>query len=545
MIRDLKRLGTEKFDLLVIGGGITGACVAWDASMRGLSVAMIDKGDFGAATSSATSKLIHGGLRYLKNFELGIVRESLKERRIMEFIAPHLVSPLPFVIPNYGMKDTLMLKAGMTLYDLLGYDKGRLADPDKRIPGHRGLSKAELSKMFPRVPGEGLSGGFHYYDCQMISSERLTLSFVKSAAAAGATVANWLAVESFKMSGKRIQAAVARDEIGGETIEIQADCVLNATGCWADRLLGMVSGGESKTRIARSKGIHIVIPQLHPSAAIAMITKTRRHVFLMPWRGLTIAGTTDTPFKGDPDKLTVTMKDIEDFTGEINGCMPSLNLTPDDVIMTYGGLRPLADPDGAVEDSYDASRKHEVIDHSREGLADNLLSALGGKYTTSRFLAAQVTDAVFGKLGKPAATCKTAVTRLATAPDANIADFKKDALSRRPDLPAELVSHLSTQYGAEWEKVASLIDGPGMKEKLVPGSEDVAAQLKFAAESECAAHLDDALLRRSDALLFGKRSRAELVALAKIMAPAFGWDDARCEAEASRVEDIVKAKFAE
>lgn len=542
MKRDLKRLADEKFDLLIIGGGITGAAVAWDAALRGLRVALVERRDFGGATSAATGKLIHGGLRYLKNFELGIVRESLRERRIMERIAPHQVSPMPFVIPTYGV-EALMLKAGLSLYDILGYDRRRLADPEKRIPGHRRLSKKKTLDFFPGLPGKGLTGGFQYHDCHMVSPERLTFDFIRSAARQGAAAANWVEVAGFDMSKGAIRAALLRDELAGEEVSVRADCYVNATGCWADRLMGLVSG-ETESRISRSKGIHIVFRGLHPTHSLGMITRSRRHVYLVSWKGLTLAGTTDTPFEGDPDSLSVAEAEIEDFVGELNACCPALGLAMDDVISSYGGLRPLADTGGA-KDSYKASRKHEVIDHEREGLAKNLISALGGKYTTSRGLARQIVDHVFKKTGKRAAKCRTDVTPLAAAPEGRMAAYRESARGKRADLHAAQVEHLVTHYGRDWEKVVGLIHGDtSLGAPFRDSAGDMPAQVAYAAENECAVHLEDAVFRRTDLCNLGHPGRDALVKCADIMGDILDWSSEMRREEIGRVEEIFKRRRA-
>lgn len=541
MKRNLKRLADERFDLLVIGGGITGAAVAWDAALRGLSVALVERRDFGGATSAATGKLIHGGLRYLKNFELSIVRESLRERRIMEFIAPHQVSPMPFVIPTYG-KEALLLKAGLSLYDMLGYDRGRLADPEKRISGHKRLSKKQVLDFYPGLPEKGLTGGFQYYDCHMVAPERLTFDFIRSAADKGAVAANWAGVIGFRVEKATIKAALLRDEPTGEELEVAADCFVNATGCWADRLLGLVSG-ESESRISRSKGIHIVFRGLHPTHSLGMITRSRRHVYLVSWKGLTLAGTTDTSFTDAPDNLSVTEKEIEDFVGELNACYPALELTMDDVISSYGGLRPLADTDGA-KDSYDASRKHEVIDHESEGLAKNLISALGGKYTTSRGLAQQIVDHVFKKMGKRPAKCRTASTPLAGAPEGRMAAFREDARAG-VDMEAELVDHLIAHYGTDWEKVAEFAwKDPELKGRFRDSAWEIAAQIAYAAANECAVHLEDAVFRRTDLCNLGHPGRDALMKCAGIMGNMLGWPADRRNEEIVRVEEIFKKRRA-
>lgn len=540
MKRDTRKLESGAFDLLVIGGGITGAAAAWDAAQRGLRVALVERRDFGGATSAATGKLIHGGLRYLKNFELGIVRESLRERRIMEIIAPHQVAPMPFVVPTYG-GEAALLKVGLSLYDALGFDKGLLRDPEKRIPGHRWLSKSNTMSLFPGLPREGLSGGFLYYDCGTVSPERLTFDFIRSAETAGATVANWTEVTGFDVRDGKIRVAKAHDALSGEEITVEAAVFLNASGCWADKLLGMLSGGE-KPRVVRSKGIHALFAGIHPTHALAMITKRKRHVYLLPWRGLTLAGTTDTPYEGDPDDFTVTRAEIIEFIGELNDTLPSLGLTIDKVLASYGGIRPLADTDGA-KDSYSASRRHEVVDHAKEGQAANLLSALGGKYTTSRALAAQVTDMVFAKLGKQAPRCRTAVTPLAAATVEPAAAFIKRVVAENPSLDAALARHLAAHYGKFWKAPVELSrQKPELAERVWADADETGAQILHAARDEMAVRLEDALFRRTGLCNVGRPPAAALRKCADIMAAELGWNDERISEELKRVDDVFAAR---
>jgi len=545
MNRDLQRLAGEEFDLLVIGGGISGVTIAWDAVLRGLTVALVDKEDFGGATSSATGKLIHGGLRYLKNFELGVVRESLRERRLMEFIAPHMVNPLEFVIPNYSWMDTLMLKAGMTLYDMLGFDKKKLDDPDKRIPGHRLISRSGVLDLFPSLPQEDLKNGYVYYDCQMVSPERLTLSFADCANRRGVCIANYVRVTGFNMDGEHIRATKVRDELTGDDFEIRAKVVLNATGCWGDKLLELLTRGESKTKLGRSKGIHIVIPSINDRAALGIITKTKRHIYLLPWRGLTLCGTTDTPYRDDPDDLNIKKEEILDFIDEINGCYPALNVQFSDVLSSYSGLRPLADPDGLIEDSYDASRKHELIDHKEEGLADNLLSALGGKYTTSRFMAMQSVDAVMGKLGRKEFS-RTDKVRLDIAPEIAMSRYRADAKGKVDGIDDALTDHLITMYGQDWRKIAEMASAdPALKEPVWDRSQEIAAQIVYAAEHEDAVHLEDAVYRRTDLCTIKVPGRDILEKCARLMAGTLGWNEEQIASEIERTEKKLSRKCAD
>jgi glycerol-3-phosphate dehydrogenase len=278
MKRNPARMKPSRYDVLFIGGGITGAAAAYDAAQRGLRTALVEMRDFGWATSAATSKLVHGGLRYLKNFEFGLVRESLRERRVLTAIAPHLVAPLPFLVPTYrGTSNNLpMIGAGMVLYELLSFDKAWLEDHARQAPSFRMMSAKRVLEMEPGVDPRGLTGGAIYYDCQMHSPDRLTLEFVLGAAGLGADVANYLKAEALATDGRRICGATVRDQLTGETLDIGASVVVNVAGPWADFVSEMALGG-SKKGLIRSQGIHLVFRSVVRDHAVVLRTKGGRH----------------------------------------------------------------------------------------------------------------------------------------------------------------------------------------------------------------------------------------------------------------------------
>ncbi|HWA90752.1 MAG TPA: glycerol-3-phosphate dehydrogenase/oxidase [Rhizomicrobium sp.] len=413
MRRATDRFPNESFDLLVIGGGITGACVARDAARRGLKVALIERRDFAGATSAHNSKLIHGGLRYLRNFELSLVRESLRERRIWQRIAPGFVHPLPFMVPVYDSKSRATLAAGLTLYDLLSFDRG------KTMPGHSWLSADEAREREP-VLGDA-KGAFVYYDAQMTSPERLALDCLFDADAHGAAIANYVEAARLIVRDGKVEGCSTRDGF-----DIRAKLTLVAAGPWADLFLEHALNRPASHRLMRSKGIHVLVPAMTREFALTMATP-HGHFFVLPWQGHTLLGTTDTAFTGNPDDVGATDADIDDFFLFINRYLPNAMLMRDKIEFAYAGLRPLVD-DGSG-DTYGASRRAELVDHGKDDGLDGLFSAIGGKWTTSRHLAEQVVDRLVEKLGQKVRRCDTATAPLPGRTSADVATAVRDEMA--------------------------------------------------------------------------------------------------------------------
>lgn len=532
MRRDLTRLSNETFDLLIIGGGVTGACVARDAALRGLKVALIEKNDFAHATSAHNSKLIHGGLRYLRNFELGLVRESLKERRIWQRTAPHLVQPLPFLVPLYdaGAKGRATLAAGLTLYDLLSFDRGWLDDPDQRLPGHSWLNAKKAIEREPMLKGKGFEGSFLYYDAQMYAPERLALECVIDAAAHGASVANHIGAEGLLVRNGRVEGATAKDEFSNARFDIRAKTTLLAAGPWADIFLAQALGKPSTHKIMRSKGIHLIVPAMTKIDALT-VAAGGGHFFVLPWRGHSILGTTDTAFHEAPDQVGVTANDIESFLSFINANLPSADLKPGDVQHFYAGLRPLVD-DGSG-DTYDASRRAELINHADGDNLDGLFSAIGGKWTTSRDLAEKTVNALIGKLDVKAQACST---RTSALPGGDIPRFKQfQAQMQAEHDPVPNIEHLARLYGTRVHDVLTLGQNrPDLRESLSE-SGDIGAQVLYAMREEMALTLNDAVMRRTGMGQLGNPGATNIARVASLMAEELGWDVARMGAEIASV----------
>ncbi|HEY1630881.1 MAG TPA: glycerol-3-phosphate dehydrogenase/oxidase [Rhizomicrobium sp.] len=520
MQRDLLRLANEPFDLLIIGGGVTGACVARDAARRGMKVALVEKGDFASATSAHNSKLIHGGLRYLRNFELGLVRESLRERRIWQRIAPHLVQPLPFLVPLYkaGFQARATLSAGLTLYDVLSYDRGWLDDPDERLPGHEFLARDRAIAEEPMLDAPGFEGTFRYYDAQMYAPERLALENILDATLHGAAAANYVAAERLLIRNGRIEGAVVREQFGGGEIAIQAKLTLLAAGPWADLFLNQALGKPTAHKLLRSKGIHLLVPPMTRKDALT-VAAGGGHFFVLPWRGYSLLGTTDTAFHGAPDDVGVNEKDIDDFLGFINGHLPSAHLKRGDVKHFYAGLRPLVD-DG-TGDTYDASRRAELIDHGKDDGVAGLFSAIGGKWTTSRDLAETVTDTLAVQLGRRLGASTTAT---APMPGGNIQRRRQFFADQARAYPGLATEHLARLYGT---RLRFVIEAAHNRLEPIGTTGDIAAQVLFAVREEMAMTLSDVVLRRTGIGQLGDPGTAALEATATLMADELGWDAAR------------------
>jgi len=527
------------FDIILIGGGITGASVAYEAASRGLSVALFEKGDFGEATSAATSKLIHGGLRYLKNFEFGLVRESLTERRVWQNIAPNFVYPIPFMVPTYSnsKSNRFFLFLGMVLYDLLSYDKGWTWDKSKKLPLHKTINAKRTKQLEPCVKKEKLTGSSIYFDCQIISPERLTLAVIKSAVANGAKVANYAKVTSFIRNNGEVLGVNVTDRLTGESHQFNAKVTINCAGPWADIVLNFASTESGNHHhIRRSEGIHIITKKLCNSHAVTVMTKDKRHVMLMPWRNHALIGTTDKEYTGNPDDYKVTKESIQGLIDDLNdnyGC----KIKYDDVLFAYGGLRPLVDDQ--TQGSYDTSRKYEIYDNAKEGL-NGLLTIEGGKYTTSRKLACMAMGTVGKKLNRKLAKSTTNKTYLAGCEIKDIEQFLIKIKEQYPDFSTQTISNLVMNYGNEIHNVMSIVaENPSFKE-IVSHDGEILAEVVYAIRFEMAKSLTDIFFRRTGICTLGYPGDDVFNKVVKIAKENLGWDDVQTQKQVDLVMDRLK-----
>ncbi len=512
--RFIESAGEETYvDMLVIGGGITGAAVAYEAASRGLRVAMVEASDFGAATSAATGKLIHGGLRYLKQLEIGLVRESLKERRILSDIAPNLIDVYPIVLPD----SDLIVRLGLTAYDVLSFDRNRVDDPHKRIPRHRRLPTDEAL----------------YYDCLMISPERLTLAFVRSAAAAGALVSNYTRADELLVDRRQVVGARVHDVLTGTRHVVHARVVVNATGPWAFDTLAespLTTQSAGHAPAVRSEGIYLITRQL--TDVMTLHVTPHGHFSCAPWRGHSMIGPTEKPYRGAVSQWHVTQDSVEEFLRAINaaGLLP-VTLGLDDVLHAYGGLRPLTESAG--EDTYNASRAAEVVDHAKSdhGGMQGLITAAGGKYTTSRAFAHQVVQIAKKKIGRPIGHSRTAKTWLHGCSTGPIEEYVAASERRNPDFSTDTVRYVSRHHGTEHDAVLDLARSSPQLATPLDADGELLAQVAVAARHESARSLADILLRRTGLGTLGMPDEEVLEQVAAVAAAELGWDHARREAE--------------
>jgi len=504
----LQRLADEQFDVLVIGGGITGAGVALDAASRGLKVALVERRDLASGTSSKSSKLVHGGLRYLQQREFRLVYQALAERQRLRHTAPHLVRLLPFLIPIFG-KDGIIhpklrkaLNSALWMYDLTGGARiGKLHDQ---------IDKAETLRHVPTLKDDRTLGAFIYYDAQT-DDARLTMTIARTAIDHGAVVANWCPVVSILKDGDG-RACGARVEADGRTIDVQATTVVNAAGVWSDDVRALDEGTHPDS-IRPAKGIHITVPWekvRNDIACVFPVPKDRRSIFVVPMNGKTYIGTTDTDYDGPVDDPQCTSEDIAYLLNAMNASLAS-PLTEADVLGTWAGLRPLVKSEEVSERTADLSRHHKVTRS-----ASGVISVTGGKLTTYRRMAQDTVDEI------SKARCRTKKLRL------HGADGWDTLEPARLGISAELTEHLANRYGADARVVAAMIVAdPTLGERVVEGLPHVRAEALFAVRYELARTLDDVLTRRIPARWLARDGAAAAAEdVARLIAPELGWSDA-------------------
>lgn len=541
-----EKLGQESVDVLVIGGGINGAGIARDAANRGLKVALVEMRDLAYGTSSRSSKMVHGGLRYLEQFAFGLVFESVSERRILLKIAPHLVRPLGYIFPIFksGKRGLGMVSLGMWVYEALS-----LFRSPKR---HKTLKAHALQKVEPIVNTDGMLGAPLYYDCAT-DDARLTLESALDAAKQGAIVSTWTRVTQFeKDESGQVTGARVRNELTGEEKVVKASLVVNATGPWTDKTRGLSKDGV-KPMVMRTKGVHVVVnrerlPVNH--CVICPHPDDARGVFAVPWGSQTYIGNTDTEYGSVDGGVTATLDDVDYLLQASNAYFPQHQLSRDDVIATWAGLRPLLAPE-----TDDISNSNITREHSIEVGVDGVVTVAGGKLTTYRKMAAEVVRVALKTLKQrghrlKVTRSKTSKIPLPGASGLSVAGLQgaKDALKNRAGdvLTPTICDHLVDTYGTRAEAVADLaMANPEYAQPLIQGRPEITAQVVFAVQEEFAATATDFLIQRTQ--LFYRDQDQGLGALpevVRLMGQLLHWDEARKETETQRYQQDVAASRA-
>ena len=538
MQRDLSALQSGEFDVVVVGGGIFGICIAWDAASRGLSVALLERGDFAHAASANCFKMVHGGIRYLQHGDLPRIRESSAERRALLRIAPHQVAPLPILIPTERalMKSKAVLQAGFFAYELATADRNRgISDPRNHIGRAKGLSKQQCLELFPGLAPDHVTGGVLFHDGQMYNPARLALSILKSAVDAGAIAANYAGSVGLLRSNGRVIGVEAKDTLSGASFEVRGRIVVNAAGGWAQGVLNEHDDRMMPSpKMTFSRDTAMVLKRrLTPGIALAVqggtsdpdarFSRGNRHLFMVPWRDKTLLGVWHGVHEGNPDDYPVTQSEIESYLTEFNASYRLDDpLTLDDVALVQAGLVLFGEnAGGAVNLSY--GKRSRIVDHAEEHGVEGLLTVVGVRYTTARGVATKTVDIVFGKQGLKGPRSLTASTPVHGG---DLVSFEElEASAKRNGLgpiAMESASALLRNHGTDYPAVLGLDGDPGRR---IAGSHVLAAEVIHAVRREMAVTLSDVVFRRTELGTAGNPGDDALEETARIMAMEMGWTD--------------------
>ncbi len=533
--RDFESTAKGEYDLVVIGGGINGAGIFRDACVNGLRTLLLEKGDFARGTSSGSTKLIHGGLRYLEYLEFGLVRESLREREILLHTAGHLVHPLRLLFPIYKGRrhGALEVGLGMILYDVLSLGKS--------LPHHRWLSPARALEEHGALRRQGLRFAFEYADCQVPYPERLVLENILDGVSRGGTALNYAEVTGFDVANGRVRAVEVRDVLTGRTTTVSGRVFVNASGPWVDRVLGL-AGVEGPRRIGGTRGTHVVLrPEGHlPKQAVyAPAVSDGRPFFTIPWEGFWLIGTTDIRTDESPDTVHATREEVDYLLTEANQLLETAGLDRDHLVYTYAGIRPLpytkAKKEGAV------TRKAIVVRHSKKEPPEGLISVIGGKLTTYRNLGRKVVRVACKMLGR-GCSAETASLPLPGARDLN--DSTWEALVSELGVTSASQQHLLNLYGSRAVDVLRFARDKGLgAEPVVEGTPDLAAEVLFAAEREGARRTEDVMLRRTGLALRGWFDRSAALRVAQLLGQVHGWSETQVKQDAEAFLEFFRQRY--
>jgi glycerol-3-phosphate dehydrogenase len=516
--RDFKALTGEPFDLIIVGGGIIGTGVARDAALRGLRTLLVESTDFAYGTTARSTRLIHGGLRYLRMLDFKLVRQDLKEREILLKIAPHLVHRLEFFIPLLKSAPyyRFVLPFGLRLYNILSHGTS--------LPKCNHLSAVETLETEPSLKNTGgLTGSFLYYDCQSEYTERICIENVIDADSKGAIILNHAAVTKLLQQDSTVNGIQVKDTLTGEEYQANGRLILNTAGPWAD-LIWQKLGDKFTNKIRKTKGIHLLTRKMSNSALVLFAKSDGRLFFVVPWLNYSLIGTTDTDYSGDLDKLYAEKSDVDYLVSETRHYFPDFK--KDDIYFTFAGLRALV-PKGKKQSS--TSRAHKLVDHEKQDNIKGFLSIIGGKNTAYRGIAEEAVDLICKKLNRKIA-CTTAQTPFPGAPA--ISEDEIEQAAKENKLPGPAIAHLTTIYGSRYKSVLKYVtEDKRMGNPIASGCPDILAQIKHAVLEESALSVNDFMLRRSFIGLNRSQGLDAVETVAREMGKLLGWSNAEIQAQ--------------
>lgn len=543
MQRDLRPLADTSFDLVVIGAGIYGALAAWDAASRGLSVALIDQGDFGGATSFNSLKTLHGGLRSLQSLNLRQMRLYIRERRAMARMAPHLVDRLPFCVPTslHPTRNGLAMRAALAISDAVAHDRNDgIVDDELQLPRGRVVATSECLRLNPLIAADGITGGAVWFDYQMRQPERIVVSAVRSAVAAGAVAANYVEALGVRRHGDVLAAVTARDTRSGQRFDIRARAVLNAAGPWAGALLARLTGGAAAAPAPRlSRAMNLVIDRITDAHACGGVVDGR-FLFVVPWRDVSVLGTSHDPHDGDADAPHGTAAHVETLLADARVAFPRATFRPDLVRLVHRGLLPMVSANGA---HVALLKESAVRDHAADGHA-GVLSIFSVRYTTARHTAAAAIDAACASLGVRTGPGATATGRMSSAGFDTVRGLVDGARAAAiPGTTPDARARMARSYGSHLGEVAAVLAADGaMAHVLSPACGITRGEILHAARHEMAITLSDALLRRTEAGTRGYPGTTAVATAADVLAGELGWDAARTAAEVAALDAAYPAR---
>ncbi len=540
MKRNLENLANQIFDVLIIGGGIYGAITAWDAALRGVSVGLIERGDFGSGTSQNSLKIIHGGLRYLQDGNLSRIRMMARERTTWMKIAPHLVHPLTCLIPTTPKMSRSRFAMGfaLTVNDLLSFDRNHPVDPEKHLLDGMIVSQRELSRILPGYDVSTSTGGAVWYDAQIYNSERLLLEFILSAVDAGAEVANYVEAISFLQRNDRIVGVRAKDSQTGQIFDIQAKLVINCAGAWTDCLLEKAAlHSEYVTSVA----MNVIVDQVWSAVAVGLTSqpvngKPPQVLFIVPWRNKSMIGTCHIPWRDAPHTFKLSEAMVQEFLSQINSAHPALKLSLEDVRHVTWGFLPVNRAD-ANRHPVRLTRDGVVIDHQKKDGISGLISVLGAKYTTARMVAEQAMDLAVIQLGMTTKKCQTHMIPVRGGKIEDFRAFLRKALRKVPRVIYEKsTEHLVYTYGSEYQKlVECVLRQPDLARRIDPPQPVTVAEVEHAVHHEMALTLADVIGRRTELGSTGLPSMATLQKCASLISREFQWSSEHQQQEINSV----------